>query len=169
MLMWNERCTIVHNEKKLTYEGRIRKKYHHLCEYLKRHPDLLPVHKHHRILKASSYFDHQPFANIEMWKRHIDIVLDPTHIPQKAKITQHFRKITTPNNSRKRECTNEKGAVQKNKKIKRIPQRQISTYFRTPTHIPIPTTTPIIDFHASIPTIPIDERRIVSNSPPMIQ
>lgn len=53
-LMWNKRCT----------KGRIRKKYYHICEYLKRHPNLIRVHKHHLIQKTSSYFDHQPPCNL---------------------------------------------------------------------------------------------------------
>lgn len=37
-----------------------------------------------------------------MWKRHLDIVLDPTHNPQKTKITQHFRPPTTTTTSRQK-------------------------------------------------------------------
>ena len=115
-LMWNKRCTIVQNEREFTFGGRIRKKNNHLCLFLQQHSDFLPENKHH-LIKNPLFFDQQPFANIEMWKRHIDIVLDPTYTPQKSKITQHFRKPPPllPR-QRKRKQTEETCPVKEKKK-----------------------------------------------------
>ena len=93
-IMWNERCTIVAAERDASYNGRKRRQMRILCSYLNRHPDLLSSHKLHIIKKEHSYFQRQPLDNILMWKRHLDIILDPHHDPKKTKITQHFRPPT---------------------------------------------------------------------------
>ena len=85
--------------------------------FLQRHNDLIPQHKQHLIEKEPSFFEQQPFANIEMWKRHLDIVLDPTHTPQRGKITQYFRKPTHDGQQqRKQRQTKETPKVKKKKK-----------------------------------------------------
>ena len=78
-LLWNERCTIVNNKKEFTYEGRIRKKYNHLCIFLQRHNDLVPQHKQHLIEKEPSLFEQQPFPNIKMEKTPRHCVRPHTH------------------------------------------------------------------------------------------
>ena len=89
-IQWNERCKIVAAEKEFSYDGRTRKQLIKLCTYLQQNPDLIPTHKQHLIQKETTYFQHQHLDNILMWKRHIDIVLDPQHVSSKSKITQHF-------------------------------------------------------------------------------
>ena len=96
-----------------------------------------------------------------MWKRHIDIVLDPTHTPQKSKITQHSRKPPPlPSRQCKRKQTKETCPVKQNKKRKQTPQRQISNYFSNPTPQPI-----IIHSEAPLPILPIGARRFAAQGP----
>ena len=89
-LMWDKQCTIVSDEKDASSDGRKRRQMWVLCLYLQRHTDLLPTHKLHIIEKEESYFQRQPLDNVLMWKRHLDIILDPQNNPPKIKITQKF-------------------------------------------------------------------------------
>lgn len=88
-------------ERDLSYEGRQRKKLWRLCYYLKNHPNELPEQKHHLIDKNESYFSRQPFHNIMMWKRHVDIILDPNYLKEKEKISSHFKNQPSWESSRK--------------------------------------------------------------------
>ena len=94
-IIWNERCTIVAAERDASYDGRKRKQLWILCSYLKRNTHLLPPHKTHVIQKEEHYFQRQPLDNILMWKRHLDVILDPHHTTPKTTIKHHFKCTTT--------------------------------------------------------------------------
>ena len=67
--------------------------------------------------KGPSYFLRQPLDNILIWQRHIEIILNPTLVPQKGKITQHFKQPQPPR-SRKRKQTIQMATPKKKKKNK---------------------------------------------------
>ena len=87
-----------------------------------------------------------------MWQRHIEIILDPNHIPQKGKITQHFRppqlKSRQPQKRKEQQKTTPN---KKKKKETKISQSHMSKYFIKPTiatdHTPSdpPSTPPTIE------------------------
>ena len=148
-IMWNERCTIVAAERDASYDGRKRRQMWILCSYLNRNPDLLPPHKLHIIQKEQSYFQRQPLDNILMWKRHLDIILDPHHNPQKTKITQHFRPPTpkkplpsAPTCTQKRKADTSPKPKKKKEKKKQKVQSTLSTPSppspEQPLHLPPP-------------------------------
>ena len=96
-LMWKERCDIVAAERDASYEGRQRRQLQAFCKYLQLHPDMIPQYQRSLIMRDDRYFQSQPLNNLLMWKRKIGIILDPTIIDQRNKLTSHFKKSPKPN------------------------------------------------------------------------
>ena len=119
-----------------------------------------PPHKLHLIQKEPSFFIRQPLDNVLMWQRHIEIILNPAQVPEKGKITQHFKK-PKPTRAKKRKKTEDTTPTKKNKKkkTKTITQPQISTFFQTPVLTKDPT------HDEPEPPLPIEERRYAAQGP----
>ena len=95
-----------------------------------------------------------------MWQRHIEIILNPAQVPEKGKITQHFKK-PQPTRARKRKQPEDITPTKqkKKKKLKIITQPQISTFFQIPVLTPDPT------HDEPEPPLPIEERRYAAQGP----
>ena len=68
-----------------------------------------------------------------MWQRHIEIILDPNHIPQKGKITQHFRPPQSKSQQPRKRKEQQKTTPNKKKKkrIQNIPITYVNIFQQT--------------------------------------
>lgn len=111
--MWQERCKIVAAEKEASYEERQRKQLWTFCRYLQHNPDLIPQHQRRLIQKNETYFQRQTFNNVLMWKRKLDIILDPNIVDPNEKLTSHFKTTQQSNTTKTKRKTSKPKKQQK--------------------------------------------------------
>ena len=96
-VMWKQRCELIAEKNKLTYEGRQRHDMHSLCVYLWTHPTELLKKDFHYLDREEHFFTKSPFVNVLMWQRRIETYINnksPSTINRpesKNSIKRHFR------------------------------------------------------------------------------
>jgi len=72
--MWKNRCNIINEENKATYDQRQRMDITRLFQYLKDHPDKVPNQSAHFMDKHESFFERSNLNVLLMWKRGLEVV-----------------------------------------------------------------------------------------------
>ena len=110
--LWNERCTILHNEKKSTEEARYRNSLLTLLIHLQENKQYLHQSDAYLLSKKRSFFTSCARANLEMWHMRLNAAVERQQ-RRKQWSTQDIRKF---GNLRKSEKKRERPRVRKKKK-----------------------------------------------------
>jgi len=93
--MWKNRCNIIKEENKATYDQRQRMDITRLFQYLKDHPDEVPYQSAHFMDKHESFFERSSLDVLLMWKRGLEVSLTPVVATNTKTIKRYIKKQRT--------------------------------------------------------------------------
>ena len=116
--MWKNRCNIIKEENKATYNQRQRMDITRLFQYLKDHPNEVPQQSAHFMEKHESFFERSNLDVLLMWKRGLEVSITPVVETNNKTIKRYFKKQKTTSKKKKRKKTKEKEQPKSAKKKK---------------------------------------------------
>ena len=90
--MWKNRCNIIKEENKATYDQRQRMDITRLFQYLKDHPEEIPQQSAHFMDKHESFFQRSNLYVSLMWKRGLEVSITPIIENHNKIIKRYFKK-----------------------------------------------------------------------------
>ena len=140
--MWKNRCNIIKEENKASYDQRQRMDITRLFQYLKDHPDEFPQQSAHFMEKHDSFFERSNLDVLLMWKRGLEVSITPVVENENITIKRFFKKQKPTTTKRKRKKAKEKDPPKSKKKKKKIPEHQssLTNHFILPDS-PLPSET----------------------------
>ena len=101
MLVWKERCDILHMENEFTHQNRQREIIWQFCIHLRRNKHLVPQRDHHFLWKTYSFFSRGNYDGVVNWESRMKISL----MVFKEKSVNDIRKYMIVNNGKRKRCT----------------------------------------------------------------
>ena len=89
--MWKNRCNIIKEDNKATYDQRQRMDITRLFQYLKDHPEEIPQHSAHFMETHESFFERSTLDALLIWKIGLEVSLTPIIHNKNTTIKQYFK------------------------------------------------------------------------------